>query len=267
MTRPAALPKFGPTLKLSTRVLTSHQAQLARIAPKMTARSSKRRILVVDDDSQFRRVLRPTFEANGYEVEETPSGEGALEQCRTAKYDLILLDVNLPGISGLKTCQELRAVTNARVIMLTVRDASEDKIEALGAGADDYITKPFAMRELLTRIRAILLRDTLPVAEITPLKLDGVEINFEARSVMVGGKRVVLTPKETDLLLYLAAHPNRTIPHAELYRELWGTEHENKHKCLRVFISRLRKKIEDSPGEPRFLLTDPFVGYRLQIPE
>jgi two-component system KDP operon response regulator KdpE len=193
MTRPAALPKFGPTLKLSTNVLISHHALLARIAPKMAARTSKRRILVVDDDSQFRRVLRPTFEANGYEVEETPSGEGALEQCRTAKYDLILLDVNLPGMSGLNTCKELRGISDARVIMLTVRDASEDKIEALDAGAHDYITKPFAMRELLARIRAILLRDSLPVPETTPLKFDRVEINFESRSVTVGGKRVGLT--------------------------------------------------------------------------
>jgi two-component system, OmpR family, KDP operon response regulator KdpE len=140
----------------------------------MTARTRKRRNLVVDDDSQFRRVLRPTFEVSGYEMEETPSGEGALEQCRTAKYDLILLDVNLPGMSGLKTCKELRGITNARVIMPTVRDASGDEIEALDAGAHDYITKPFATRELLARVRPVLLRDTLPVPKITPPKLDGV---------------------------------------------------------------------------------------------
>jgi two-component system KDP operon response regulator KdpE len=226
------------------------------------------RVLIVDDDPQIRRVMRTTLEAKGNDVDEAGSGEQALELARSEKYDLIILDINLPGKSGIETCREIRTLTTTPIIMLTVRDAGEDKIEALDAGAFDYVTKPFAMGELLARIRAVLRRTpSVAVSGITVLKLDDVEINFESRRVIVAGKPLRLTSKEFDLLLYLATHRNRTIPHRELLREVWGSEHVDERKYLRVFINRLRKKIEASPREPKFLLTEPFVGYRLNAPE
>jgi two-component system, OmpR family, KDP operon response regulator KdpE len=226
------------------------------------------RVLVVDDDPQIRRVMRTTLEARGYDVDEAGSGEQAVELARSEKYDLILLDINLPGKTGVETCREIHTMVTTPIVMLTVRDASEDKIEALDAGACDYVTKPFAMGELLARIRAVLRRTpSTGFSGVTVLKLDDVEINFESRRVIVAGRPVRLTSKEFDLLLYLATHRNRTIPHRELLSEVWGSEHVDERKYLRVFINRLRKKIEASPREPKFLLTEPFVGYRLQTPE
>jgi two-component system KDP operon response regulator KdpE len=231
-------------------------------------RPNEGRVLVVDDDPQIRRVMRTTLEAKGYEVDEAGSGEQAVELVRSEKYELILLDINLPGKTGIDACREIRTYSTAPIIMLTVRDAGEDKIEALDAGASDYVTKPFAMGELLARVRAVLRRTpSSALPGITRLKLDDVEINFESRRVIVGGTPVRLTSKEFDLLLYLATHRNRTVPHRELLSEVWGAEHVNERKYLRVFVNRLRKKIEAHPDDPKFLLTEPFVGYRLQTPE
>jgi two-component system, OmpR family, KDP operon response regulator KdpE len=239
-----------------------------RFVPRNGMKPNEGRILVVDDDAQIRRVMRTTLEAKGYVVDEAGSGEEALDHARSEKYDMILLDINLPGKSGIETCRELHAMSATPIVMLTVREASEDKIEALDAGASDYVTKPFAMGELLARIRAVLRRaPSLASAGITHLKLGDVEINFEARRVIVSGRPVRLTSKEFDLLLYLAIHRNRTISHRELLREVWGSEHVDERKYLRVFVNRLRKKIEASPHDPKFLLTEPFVGYRLQTPE
>jgi two-component system, OmpR family, KDP operon response regulator KdpE len=239
-----------------------------RFVPRIGMKPNEGRVLIVDDDPQIRRVMRTTLEAKGNDVDEAGSGEQALELARSEKYDLIILDINLPGKSGIETCREIRTLTTTPIIMLTVRDAGEDKIEALDAGAFDYVTKPFAMGELLARIRAVLRRTpSVAVSGITHLKLDEVEVNFESRRVIVAGRPVRLTSKEFDLLLYLATHRNRTIPHRELLREVWGSEHVDERKYLRVFVNRLRKKIEASPREPKFLLTEPFVGYRLQTHE
>jgi len=239
-----------------------------RFGPKMGMKLNEGRVLVVDDDAQIRRVMRTTLDAKGYKVDEAGSGEQALELARSEKYDLIILDINLPGKTGVETCREIHSMSSAPVIMLTVRDAGEDKIEALDAGACDYVTKPFAMGELLARIRAVLRRaPALAISGVTLLKLDDVEINFESRRVIVAGKPARLTSKEFDLLLYLATHRNRTIPHRELLHEVWGSEHVEQRKYLRVFVNRLRKKIEAHPDDPKFLLTEPFVGYRLQTPE
>jgi two-component system KDP operon response regulator KdpE len=240
----------------------------ARFVPRMGMRPNEGRVLVVDDDPQIRRVMRTTLDAKGYDVDEAGSGEQAFELVHIQKYDLIILDYNLPGKSGVGTCRDIHAISATPIVMLTIRDASEDKIEALDAGACDYVTKPFAMGELLARIRAVLRRTpALAISGISHLKLDDVEINFESRRVIVAGKPIRLTSKEFDLLLYLATHRNRTIPHRELLREVWGSEHVDERKYLRVFINRLRKKIEASPRDPKFLLTEPFVGYRLQTPE
>ena len=226
------------------------------------------RILVVDDDSQIRRVMRTTLEAQGYEVDEAGNGERAMDLVRLTKYDLILLDINLPGKTGIETCKEIRTDASVPIIMLTVRDAAADKIEALDAGAQDYVTKPFTMGEMLARIRSVLRRTASPAhSHILHLQLGDVEIDFEARRVIVSGKQVRLTAKEFDLLLYLASNANRTISHRELLREVWGSEHVDERKYLRVFVNRLRKKIESTPHDPKYLMTEPFIGYRLQTPQ
>jgi two-component system, OmpR family, KDP operon response regulator KdpE len=239
----------------------------AQVISKAGMRANRARILVVDDDNQIRRVMRTTLEAQGYEVDEAGSGERALDFLRATKCDLVLLDINLPGKTGLEACRDIRANTSVPIIMLTVRDAAADKIEALDAGAQDYVTKPFTMGEMLARIRSVLRRTTSPShTHITHLQLDDVEIDFEARRVIVSGKQVRLTAKEFDLLLYLASNANKTISHRELLREVWGAEHVDERKYLRVFVNRLRKKIESTPHEPKYLVTEPFVGYRLQPP-
>jgi two-component system KDP operon response regulator KdpE len=231
-------------------------------------RPNRTRILVVDDDSQIRRVMRTTLEAQGYEVDEAGSGEKALDILRSSNYDLILLDINLPGRTGLETSREIRGSSPVPIIMLTVRDAAVDKIEALDSGAQDYVTKPFSMGEILARIRAVLRRTASPSgSRITHLQLDNVEIDFEARRVIVDSKYVRLTAKEFDLLLYLASNANRTISHREILLQVWGAEHVDQRKYLRVFVNRLRKKIEPTPHAPKYLMTEPFVGYRLQTPK
>src|SRR5579863_747055 len=223
-------------------------------------------ILVVDDEPQIRRVMRTTLVSEGYEVSDARTGDDALNLVRGEKYDLVLLDVNMPGISGLQTCREIRLGSDLPIIMLTVRGAERDKVQALDAGADGYLTKPFSVSELLARIRAVLRRTSFPAGtEDAHLKLGDTEIDFEARKINVEGKDVRLTTKEFDLLFYLAAHANRTITHRELLREVWGPDYGDEQEYLRVFVNRLRKKIEASPSSPKFLMTEPWVGYRLEL--
>jgi two-component system, OmpR family, KDP operon response regulator KdpE len=228
---------------------------------------SEGKILVVDDESQIRRVVRTSLTSHGYEVSEATNGEEALSLVRASEYDLLLLDVNMPGKSGLETCREIRANgSNPAIIMVTVRDTEADKVEALDAGADGYITKPFGISELLARVRALLRRTVAsPPVSASHLKLGAVEIDFEGRYILVGDKRVRLTPKELDLLSYLAMHSNKTITHRELLQAVWGPEHGHDPQYLHVFMNRLRNKIERSPKNPRYLITEPWVGYRLQL--
>jgi two-component system, OmpR family, KDP operon response regulator KdpE len=230
---------------------------------------SEGRILVVDDESQIRRVMRTTLTSQGYEVSEATNGEQALQLVRSSEYDLVLLDVNMPGKSGIETCRELRAIgSNPAIIMVTVRDSEADKVEALDAGADGYVTKPFSIFELLARIRAVLRRTVAsPTFPATRMQLGAVEIDFEGRYVLVGNERVRLSPKELDLLSYLATHSNKTISHRELLQAVWGPEHRNDPQYLHVFMNRLRNKVEESPKNPRFLITELWVGYRLQLPD
>ena len=224
------------------------------------------RVLIVDDDPQIRRAMRVTLTSRGYEVGDARSGEEALEQLRSAPYDLVLLDMNMPGMGGMEACREIRHGSEIAIIMLTVSKAEKDKVEALDAGADDYVTKPFSTPELLARIRASLRRLPLaPSSAVQQLKLDGVEIDFAAHQVKVGDQTIRLTPKEFELLSYLAAHPNRTIAHRELLQAVWGPDYGEELEYLRVFINRLRKKIEPDPGKPRFLITDAWAGYRFQL--
>jgi two-component system, OmpR family, KDP operon response regulator KdpE len=224
------------------------------------------RILVVDDDPQIRRVMRVTLTGQGYEVDDARTGEEALEKVREARFDLVLLDMNMPGMGGLDACRELRERSEIGIIMLTVRDAEADKISALDAGADDYITKPFATGELLARIRAALRRSPLASAAPARLVLGGVVVDFDSRQVSRGARRVRLTPKEFDLLRYLAAHANKVVAHRELLQAVWGPDYGDEVDYLRVVVNQLRKKIEPQPSKPVYLITEPWVGYRLQLP-
>lgn len=229
---------------------------------------SSGRILVVDDEPQIRRVLRTTLSAQGYEVFDARSGEEALLAIREQRFDLILLDLNMPGMGGLATCREIREGSDAAIIMLTVRSSEQDKVAALDAGADDYVTKPFGIPELLARIRAALRRVQLtPASEGQTLELEGTEIDLAARRVRRGTKEIRLTPKEFDLLHYLVSNPNVAIPHTKLLQAVWGPDYGDQVEYLRVFVNQLRKKIEPDPGKPRFLLTEPWVGYRFALPE
>jgi two-component system KDP operon response regulator KdpE len=224
------------------------------------------RILVVDDDPQIRRVMRVTLTGQGYEVADVKSGEAALEKVRDERFDLVLLDMNMPGMGGLETCREIRRTSEIAIIMLTVRDSERDKVDALDAGADDYVTKPYNVSELLARIRAALRRTPSTHGPSGRLKLGAAEVDFDTRQVLVRGERVRLTPKEFELLRYLVAHANKVLSHRELLQAIWGPDYGDQVEYLRVFMNQLRKKIEANPSAPVYLLTEPWVGYRLQTP-
>ena len=228
---------------------------------------SAARILVVDDDPQIRRVMRMTLIGQGYVVDDARSGEEGVEKLDSQPQDLVLLDVNMPGMGGLEACRVMRARTEAAIIMLTVRNSEADKIEALDAGADDYVTKPFRTPELLARIRAALRRVPSTQSGVPQsISLDEIEINFETRRASRRNKEIRFTPKEYDLLLYLVSHPNVPIPHARLLQAVWGPDYGDEVEYLRVFINQLRKKIELNPSKPKYLLTEPWVGYRFNPP-
>jgi two-component system KDP operon response regulator KdpE len=226
------------------------------------------RILVVDDEPQIRRVMRTTLSGQGYEVTEARSAEEALLKLRDHAVDLVLLDMNMPGMGGLEACRRIRASSEIAIIMLTVRSNEVDKVAALDAGADDYVAKPFSLPELLARIRAALRRIPVP-PEGGPrvIQLEGIEINLTTRRVIVGGRGVRLTPKEFDLLSYMIAHANIPVPHRKLLQAVWGPDYGDQVEYLRVFVNQLRKKIEPRPSEPRYLLTEPWVGYQFRLPE
>jgi two-component system KDP operon response regulator KdpE len=224
------------------------------------------RVLVVDDDPQIRRVMRVTLTGRGYEVDDAKNGEAALDKLRGERFDLVLLDMNMPGMGGLETCRAIRAQSEVAIIMLTVRDSEIDKVEALDAGADDYVTKPYNAPELLARIRAALRRTPWTQGPSGRLTLGAVHIDFDTREVTTTGGRVRLTPKEFELLRYLAAHPNKVLSHRELLQAVWGPDYGDQVDYLRVFVNQLRKKMERNPSSPKYLLTEPWVGYRLSVP-
>ena len=223
-------------------------------------------ILVVDDEPQIRRVLRTTLSFRGYTISEVASGEEAVEVASKLKPDLILLDVNLPGMSGVETCREIRRSSDAPIFMLTVRKSERDKVVALDAGADDYVTKPFGIEELLARIRASLRRhpsaDALP-----PFVSKELSIDLEQRRVTAAGEEVHLAPKEFEVLRQLIANQGKPVTHRRLLQSVWGPEYGEETDNLRVVINQLRKKIEKDPSQPKFILTEPWVGYRFQPPK
>jgi two-component system KDP operon response regulator KdpE len=231
----------------------------------MEAIASKGKILIVDDQPQIRRALRTVLVASGYEVDDAPDGEEALEKLSREKFDVILLDINMPGIKGTDVCRVIRATSNVGIIMLTVRSNEVDKIAALDSGASDYVTKPFSTPELLARIRAVSRRNVVDSLGERFLTHD-LEIDFEARQVVARGQQVHLTPKEFELLKYLAHRPNKVVPRRELLRSVWGPDYSDEVDQLRTIVKQLRKKIEPQPSKPQYVLTHQWVGYELRLP-
>jgi two-component system KDP operon response regulator KdpE len=223
-------------------------------------------ILIVDDEPQIRRVLRATLSSQGYTVAEARSGDDALEQIRGQRPDLILLDVNMTSRSGFEVCREIRASSDTPIIMLTVRNSERDKVQALDAGADDYVVKPFGSEELMARIRAALRR-AAPVESLPPFISSDLKVDFEKRSVLVKGQPVRLTPKEFELLHHLVTNRGKAQAHRRILQAVWGPDYGEETEYLRVFINQLRKKIEPDPRHPRYIHTEPWIGYRFDPPE
>lgn len=228
--------------------------------------ASKGRILVVDDQPQIRRALRTALVAKGYEVNDASGGEQAFERLREEKYDVILLDINMPDVKGTEVCRVIRNTSDIAIIMLTVRNNEADKVAALDSGANDYVTKPFSTPELFARIRAVLRRNGVD-REVQRLSLKDVEVDFETRHVTVRGQEVHLTPKEFELLQYLGKRPNKIIPRRELLRSIWGPDYADEMHHLRTIVKQLRKKLESEPSKPQYVLTHTWVGYELRMPK
>ena len=229
--------------------------------------------MLIDDEPQIRRVLRTSLTAQQANVLDVQSGEEALELLREHTVDLILLDLNMPGMGGLEACRAIRSGWDVPIIIVSVRESDRDKVEALDAGADDFVSKPFSFDELMARIRAALRRTGF-ATDSTPKRISvpNLEIDFEQRRVVAGGRTVRLTPTEFDILRYLVSQANKPVPHRRLLQAIWGPESGDQIEYLRVFINQLRKKIEPPGAKPTFITTEPRVGYRfvlesLPVPE
>jgi two-component system, OmpR family, KDP operon response regulator KdpE len=230
--------------------------------------TSQGKVLIVDDEPSIRRAIRTTFGTLGFDIAEAINGEQALPLLRAANFDAVLLDVNMPGMGGLEACREIRRqFPRIAVLMLTVRDNEDDKVEALDAGADDYVTKPFPIRELVARVRAAVRRSHAPAGNgNTVLAIGEITLDPARRLVQKNGQAVHLTPKEFDLLLYLMKHAGLPIMHARLLNAVWGPEYGNELEYLRTFMRQLRKKLEEDAAHPKYLLTDSHIGYRFREP-
>jgi two-component system KDP operon response regulator KdpE len=223
-------------------------------------------ILIVEDDSAQRRSLRTTLEALGFETAEATNGEEALTLVNMNQYETVLLDINMPGMGGIETCFRIRrSFTRLPILLLTVRDSEDDKVNALDAGADDYITKPYQIRELTARIRAAIRRFRAPAMPTeAPLTIGGITLDPVRRKVTNAGLEVRLTPREFKTMHLLMEHAGRPITHARLLAALWGPGYGDEREYLRVLMSSLRKKIEKDPAKPEYLLTESYVGYRFR---
>ncbi|MBA3241484.1 MAG: response regulator transcription factor [Acidobacteria bacterium] len=227
--------------------------------------SDKQRILIVDDEPQITRVLRRSLTTHGYDVRVASDGETALQTFGDWPPDLVITDLSMPNMDGLGLCRNLRAISQLPIIVLSVRGEERMKVQALDAGADDYVSKPFGMDELLARIRAALRRATsrgAGDAVATVLEVGDFRLDLENRGVAVSGREVHLTPKEYDLLVYLISHPGKVLTHRTLLAAIWGGESVEQTEYLRVFVGQLRKKVEPETAAPRYILTEPWIGYR-----
>jgi two-component system KDP operon response regulator KdpE len=218
----------------------------------------------VDDEPQIRRIMRTTLTGAGYEVEDAKTGEEALNKVRSYRPDLILLDINMPGMGGIAACRAIRADPNVAIVMLTVHNTEAAKVEALDAGADDFVTKPFSTPELLARIRAVLRRAPATQSSANRLRVGSLSIDFAARTVTQGTTAAHLTPKELDLLRYLTQHANEAVPHRELLQAVWGPAHLEDTAYLRVFIGQVRRKIDADDSAASLIENAAGVGYRLR---
>jgi two-component system KDP operon response regulator KdpE len=227
--------------------------------------NDKPRILVVDDEPQLTRVLRTGLKSHGYDVRTAADGLSGLETFNDWHPDLVITDLAMPNMNGLELCRKIRAVSPAPIIVLSAKGEEKIKVEALDIGADDFVTKPFGIDELLARIRAALRRALTPVAndaEPTVLQEGDFRVDLESRSVTVTGREIRLTPKEFDLLTYLMKHAGKVLTHRRLLAALWGGNYVEQNEYLRVFVGNLRKKIEPDATSPRYILTEPWIGYR-----
>src|SRR5919198_246214 len=220
----------------------------------------KSRVLVVDDEPQITRVLRTVLNNQGYQVRTAAEGESALTNFTEWRPELVITDLYMPHMDGLELCKRIRAVSNVPIIVLSVKGEERTKVEALDSGADDYVTKPFGADELLARVRAALRRGNS--AEAGSFELGDFKIDLDARRVHVRGNEIRLTPKEFDLFVYMARHPSRVLTHRSLLEAVWGEGSQEQPEYLRVFMGQLRKKLEADPSNPKYLVTEPWVGYR-----
>ena len=224
-----------------------------------------RHILVVDDEPQITRVLRTSLSTHGYDIRVANNGETALEICKDWIPDLVITDLMMPQMDGVELCRQLRAKSQVPVIVLSVKGEERTKVQALDAGADDYVTKPFSMDELLARIRANLRRLPAPAPDAGGIFEAGdFRVDLDAHMVTVRGHEIKLTPKEFDLIAYFVRHPGRTLNHRTLLAAVWGGNAVEQPEYLRVFIGQLRKKIEPDPAKSRYILTEPWIGYRFE---
>ncbi len=228
---------------------------------------SKPRILVVDDEPQLTRVLRRSLTTKGYDVRVAGDGDFALQTFRDWPPALVITDLAMPNLGGLELCRRLRAISEVPIIVLSVRGEEKTKVEALDAGADDYITKPFGMDELLARIRAALRRKPATDSNAQILEAGDFRIDLDAHTATQAGKELRLTPKEFDLLVHLMRNAGKVLTHRALLGAVWGGDYTEQNEYLRVFIGQLRKKIEPNPSEPRYILTEPWIGYRFNTGE
>lgn len=230
----------------------------------MTIHGEHQQILVVDDEPQITRVLRTTLSAQGYDIRVANDGEMALELMKNWTPHIVITDLAMPNLDGVGLCRRIRQTSPVPIIVLSVRGQDRTKVDALDAGADDYVTKPFSMNELLARIRAQLRRNPVREAKLDKIAVGDFLIDLEARSVKVTGREVHLTPKEFELLIYLARRSGKVVTHRALLAAVWGPNSTEQPEYLRVFVGQLRKKIEADPSAPKYLLTEPWVGYRFE---
>jgi two-component system KDP operon response regulator KdpE len=231
----------------------------------MANQDGRRNILVVDDEPQITRVLKTTLSSQGYCIRTATDGEQALEQMKGWSPDLVITDLRMPNMDGLQLCRAIRAESRIPIIVLSVKGEETIKVESLDAGADDYITKPFNVNELLARVRAALRRAAVPLEpETAVIEIGHFRIDISARKVEVKAKEVHLTPKEFDLLVYLARRPGKVVTHHALLTAVWGPNSAQQPEYLRVFVGHLRKKLEPEEHAPRYILTEPWVGYRFE---
>ena len=226
--------------------------------------SEHKRILVVDDEPQITRVLRTSLSSHGYDIRVANDGETALEIMKDWTPDLVITDLAMPNMDGLELCRRLRTKTQIPILVLSVRGEERTKVKALDAGADDYITKPFGIEELLARVRANLRRARPGESEQAPIELGDFRIDPGARTVEVRKRAVHLTPKEFDLLVFLARRAGKVVTHRALLGAVWGGESTEQVEYLRVFVGQLRKKLEPAASSPRYIVTEPWIGYRFQ---